>query len=180
MELATFGGGCFWCLEAVFQRLSGVEKIVSGYTGGFNPNPTYKEVCSGSSGHAEVIQISFDPTIISFEELVEFFFIFHDPTTLNRQGNDVGTQYRSVIYYHNAEQLETIDKYVQGRAQELWHDPIVTEISPLGEFYPGEAYHQNYYNQNTTKGYCAYVIGPKVGKLKAKYLDKLKTEYQNG
>ena len=174
LELATFGGGCFWCTEAVFQEVKGVKKIVSGYTGGTAPGkPTYREVCSGLTGHAEVIQITFDPTIISFEDLVVIFMTTHDPTTLNRQGGDVGTQYRSVIYYHNEVQKKIAETVIKD-IQSYYDNPIVTEISPIGIFYEAEDYHQNYYANNQTQGYCSYVITPKLSKLRKLHADKLK------
>lgn len=174
LELATFGGGCFWCTEAVFQEVKGVKKIVSGYTGGTAPGkPTYREVCSGLTGHAEVVQITFDPTIISFEDLVVIFMTTHDPTTLNRQGGDVGTQYRSVIYYHNEVQKKIAETVIKD-IQSYYDNPIVTEISPIGIFYEAEDYHQNYYANNQTQGYCSYVITPKLSKLRKLHADKLK------
>lgn len=174
LELATFGGGCFWCTEAVFQEVKGVEKIVSGYTGGTAPGkPTYREVCSGLTGHAEVIQIAFDPTLISYEDLVIIFMTTHDPTTLNKQGGDVGTQYRSVIYYHN-EAHKNISESTIKKIQNYYESPIVTEISPIGIFYEAEDYHQNYYANNQTQGYCSFVITPKLSKLRKLHADKLK------
>lgn len=174
LELATFGGGCFWCTEAVFQQVKGVEKIVSGYTGGTVPGkPTYREVCSGLTGHAEVIQITFDPSVISYEDLVIIFMTTHDPTTLNRQGGDVGTQYRSVIFYHGEEQ-KTIAERVLESLSKYFDNDIVTEISPMGIFYEAEDYHQNYYANNQTQGYCSYVIAPKLSKLRKLHADKLK------
>ena len=174
MEKATFGNGCFWCTEAVFQNLKGVEKVESGYTGGKVKKPTYKEVCSGLTGHAEVIQFTFDPAIISFEELLEVFWNTHDPTTLNRQGNDIGTQYRSVVYYHNDEQKVLAERYkAQLDQSDTWSDSIVTEISPIDVFYPAEDYHQNYFNLNGSQPYCSFVIRPKVEKFLKKYGDKL-------
>ena len=174
LDLATFGGGCFWCTEAVFQQVKGVEKIVSGYTGGTVPGkPTYREVCSGLTGHAEVIQITFDPTVISFEDLVIIFMTTHDPTTLNRQGGDVGTQYRSVIYYHNMEQKNIANKVIS-EIQSYFDNPIVTEISPIGTFHNAEDYHQNYYESNQNQGYCSFVITPKLSKLRKLHADKLK------
>ena len=174
LELATFGGGCFWCTEAVFQEVKGVKKIVSGYTGGTAPGkPTYREVCSGLTGHAEVVQITFDPTIISFEDLVVIFMTTHDPTTLNRQGGDVGTQYRSVIYYHNEVQKKIAETVIKD-IQSYYDNPIVTEISPIGIFHEAEDYHQNYYANNQTQGYCSYVITPKLSKLRKLHADKLK------
>ena len=172
-EIATLGGGCFWCVEAIYLELKGVSKVVSGYTGGHVDNPTYKEICTGTTGHAEVIQVHFDPAVISYEDILGIFFTVHDPTTLNRQGNDVGTQYRSVIYFHNEAQKEAAEK-VKVQAAEAWDDPIVTEISAASKFYEAEDYHQNYYNENPYQPYCSYVITPKVKKFRAKYADKLK------
>ena len=174
LELTTFGGGCFWCTEAVFQEVKGVEKIVSGYTGGTAPGkPTYREVCSGLTGHAEVIQIAFDPTLISYEDLVIIFMTTHDPTTLNKQGGDVGTQYRSVIYYHNGAQKNLAESVIN-EIQNYYENPIVTEISPIGIFYEAEDYHQNYYTNNQTQGYCSFVITPKLSKLRKLHADKIK------
>lgn len=175
MAVATFGAGCFWCVEAVFQQMEGVQFVESGYTGGHVSNPTYKAVCEGTTGHAEVAQISFDPGIVSYEELLEVFWRTHDPTTLNRQGNDVGTQYRSSIFYHDETQKQ-IAEASKAAAQEsgLWDDPIVTEISSLGEYYPAEDYHQNYYNLNSNQPYCVFVISPKVAKFRKLFKDKLK------
>lgn len=174
LELATFGGGCFWCTEAVFKEVKGVENIVSGYTGGTVPGkPTYREVCSGLTGHAEVIQMTFDPTIISYKDLVVIFMTTHDPTTLNRQGGDVGTQYRSVIYYHNEEQ-KNIAEIVINELVNYYDDPIVTEIRPIGVFHNAEEYHQNYYANNQSQGYCSFVITPKLSKLRKLHVDKLK------
>ncbi len=175
MEMATFGGGCFWCVEAVVQRLNGVHKVESGYAGGFVKNPTYREVCSEKTGHAEVVQVSFDPAIISYEDLVTIFMTSHDPTTLNRQGADRGTQYRSIILYHNDEQKASAQKVIDG-LKDVFNDPIVTQLVPLEEFYVAEAYHQDYYNNNSFAGYCQIVINPKVQKLKAMYADRLKPE----
>ncbi|UOQ51547.1 peptide-methionine (S)-S-oxide reductase MsrA [Hymenobacter cellulosivorans] len=175
MEQATFGGGCFWCTEAVFQNLNGVQKVVSGYTGGRIANPTYKEVCSGLTGHNEVIQVTYDPQVISYEELLEVFWKTHDPTTLNRQGNDVGTQYRSGIYFQNAEQQRLAEQYKQKLTEaNAFDQPITTEIVPLKEFYPAEDYHQNYYNLNGNQPYCQFVVKSKVDKVKAVFGDKLK------
>ncbi len=176
MQEIILGGGCFWCTEAVFQRLKGVHGVESGYSGGHTLNPDYKSICTGQTGHAEVIKITYDENVISLEALFDFFFVFHDPTTLNRQGNDVGTQYRSVIYYANEVEKQIAEKAI-AKAAEIWSDPIVTELSPLPVYYPGEAYHQNYYNQNTSKGYCIFAVGPKVAKLKQKYKEHLKEEY---
>jgi peptide-methionine (S)-S-oxide reductase len=165
-QTATFGAGCFWCVEAVFQQVKGVQTVVSGYMGGSIKNPTYREICSGLTGHAEVCQIAFDSTIVTFKELLEVFWLTHDPTTLNRQGNDVGTQYRSVVFYHNDEQkqlAETIKMKLDGSG--VWPNPIMTEITPAQVFYPAEDYHQNYYNQNSEQSYCQYVIKPKLDKF---------------
>ncbi|HWA26288.1 MAG TPA: peptide-methionine (S)-S-oxide reductase MsrA [Lacunisphaera sp.] len=166
-ELATLGGGCFWCTEAVLERLPGVTKVVSGYAGGKVANPTYEQVCTGATGHAEVIQVTFDPTVVTYEKLLEVFFAAHDPTSLNRQGADEGTQYRSVIFYHDAEQ-QKLALHAKEAAQAHYDDPIVTEIAPLTNFYPAEKYHQDYYKNNPNQGYCAYVIRPKVTKLQQK------------
>ncbi|KPK85635.1 MAG: peptide methionine sulfoxide reductase [Bacteroides sp. SM23_62_1] len=175
LEIATFGSGCFWCTEAVFERLNGVEKVISGYSGGHSKNPSYKEVCAGTTGHAEVCQIYYNPEIISFDELLEVFWHTHDPTTLNRQGNDVGPQYRSVIFYSSEEQKKLAEKSKREmNASGSYMDPIVTEISPLVNFYEAEEYHQDYFNNNPAQPYCSFVIVPKVNKLKAKYSDKLK------
>lgn len=164
MQKATLGGGCFWCLEAVFQRLNGVRSVVSGYAAGTTKNPTYKEICTGNTGHAEVIQIEFDPAVISYAQLLDAFWACHDPTTLNRQGADHGTQYRSIILFHDeAQKSEAVRS--RDRAQSDLKDPIVTEILPLPEFYPAEEYHQNYYNDNRAAGYCQVVIRPKLQKL---------------
>ena len=175
MQVATFGSGCFWCTEAIFERLNGVVKVESGYAGGTVKNPTYEEVCSGTTGHAEVTQITYDPKIITYDELLEVFWKTHDPTTLNRQGNDVGTQYRSVIFYHNEEQKELAEKYKKELDKSgTWDNPIVTEISPVTNFYPAEGYHQDYYENNPNQGYCAFVIAPKVEKFEKVFKDKLK------
>jgi peptide-methionine (S)-S-oxide reductase len=175
LEKTTFGSGCFWCTEAVFENLKGVYSVVSGYAGGKVLNPTYEEVCSGTTGHAEVTQITYDPKVISYDELLEVFWKTHDPTTLNRQGNDVGTQYRSAIFYHNEEQKELAEKYkAELDKSGAWDKPIVTEISPLTNYSPAEEYHQDYYNNNPNQGYCAFVIAPKVEKFKKVFKDKLK------
>lgn len=180
MKQATIGGGCFWCLEAVYQRIKGIQHVESGYMGGHIDNPTYKQVCTGTSGHAEIIRIDYDETLISYEDILKIFFLFHDPTTLNRQGNDVGTQYRSVIYYHDEQQQEIASQVINGFASELYDDPVVTELSALETYYKAEAYHQNYYNDNTRQGYCQFVITPKVMKLRSKFQDLLKSEYADG
>lgn len=176
-EMATFAGGCFWCTEALFLDLKGVESVTSGYTGGATLNPTYKEVCSGETGHAEATQIIFDPKIISFNELLEVFFATHDPTTLNRQGADVGTQYRSEVFYHSEKQKLETESYIALLTKENTYGSgknVVTKVSPAVIFYAAEDYHQNYYNQNKEQGYCTYVITPKVDKLKKQFKDKLK------
>ena len=177
LEIATFGGGCFWCIEAIFQQLEGVTKVESGYSGGNTENPTYKEVCSGNTGHAEVCQITFNPKIISFDELLEVFWEIHDPTTLNRQGNDIGTQYRSIILYHSEEQKQKADDYKNYIDKSgIWENPIVTEIVPFEKFYKAENYHQNYYYQNSDQPYCSYVITPKIEKFQKIFENKLKTK----
>lgn len=178
MEKATFGSGCFWCTEAMFQRLKGVYNVKSGYTGGHTDSPTYEEVCSGTTGHAEVIQFDYDPEVISYDELLEVFWKTHDPTTLNRQGNDVGTQYRSAVFYHNDEQKELAEKYKSTLDKEgIWKDPIVTEVSPLTIFYPAETKHDDYFNQNGSQPYCSFVVAPKVDKFKRVFEEKLSNKY---
>lgn len=174
-EIATLGGGCFWCSEAIFTELRGVEKVASGYSGGNVPNPSYEAVCTGKTGHAEVIQITFDPEIISFRELLEVFFTIHDPTTLNRQGSDVGTQYRSAIFYHAPEQ-EKIAREVIAELEKanVWDAPIVTEITPFKAFYPAEEYHREYFERNPEQPYCRIVIAPKVAKFRKQFLAKLR------
>jgi len=175
LDSVTLGGGCFWCVEAVFQRLDGVEKVMSGYSGGKIENPTYKQITTGTTGHAEVIRIFYNPEIIGFEELLEVFWMTHDPTTLNRQGADVGTQYRSVIFYHNESQQEIAERYKkQLNDAETFDSPIVTEISPMINFYEAEDYHQNYYNENGNQPYCSFVITPKIQKLEKLFKHKLK------
>lgn len=175
LQTATFGGGCFWCVEAVFEELNGITSVVSGYAGGHKENPTYKEVCDGTTGHAEVCQIQYDPKIVSYAELLEVFWKTHDPTTRNRQGNDVGTQYRSVIYYHNDEQKQLAEGYKKKLDEEkIWPNPIVTEIEPLPKFYPAENYHQDYYSENGNQPYCSFVITPKLEKFRKVFKDKLK------
>ncbi|WP_370637570.1 peptide-methionine (S)-S-oxide reductase MsrA [Flavobacterium sp. K77] len=174
-DVATFAGGCFWCTEAVFLQLDGVTKVVSGYIGGRTLNPTYQEISGGMTGHAEAIEITFDPKKISYGELLEIFFATHDPTTLNRQGADSGTQYRSEVFYHNEAQKQLVTDYIALMTSEnTFGKPIVTQISPATAFYVAEDYHQNYYNQNKTQGYCSYVITPKIEKLQKMYKDKLK------
>lgn len=175
MEIATLGSGCFWCVEAVFQGLKGVESAISGYSGGHIKNPAYKEVCNGTTGHAEVIQVKFNSEVISFEEILEVFWNTHDPTTLNRQGNDVGTQYRSAIFYHSDEQKEIAEKYKKQLDESgTYNSKIVTEITPFDTFYAAEDYHQDYFNLNGEQPYCSFVIKPKVEKFKKQFKDKLK------
>ncbi|MFZ1292030.1 MAG: peptide-methionine (S)-S-oxide reductase MsrA [Melioribacteraceae bacterium] len=175
IEIATFGTGCFWCTETIFEKLKGVESAVSGYSGGTKENPTYKEVCTGETGHAEVIQITFNPSVISFKELLEVFWKTHDPTTLNRQGEDVGTQYRSAIFYHNEEQKKLAEEYKSKlETAKVYKNPIVTEITKFSKFFPAENYHQDYYEQNKTQPYCSFVITPKVEKFKKVFESKLK------
>ena len=171
-ESATLGGGCFWCLEAVYQELRGVQHVESGYSGGKLPKPSYEQVCEGNTGHAEVVRVTFDPEQVSYRELLEIFFTIHDPTTLNRQGNDAGTQYRSVIFTHDAHQEETA-RHVIAEMANVWDAPIVTELSPLGPYYPAESYHQNYYKQHPLQGYCAFVVAPKVAKFRKRFADRL-------
>ena len=174
-EQATLGGGCFWCLEAVFELTEGVEVVKSGYAGGAAPNPTYKEVCSGSTGHAEVVQVTFDPTTISYRELLEIFFTLHDPTTLNRQGNDVGTQYRSVVFHHSDEQAEAAQSVIeQMDGNGPWDDPIVTEVTALDVFYPAEDYHDEYFRRNGNQPYCQFVVAPKVAKFRQKFAHRMR------
>jgi len=175
IDTATFGAGCFWCVEAVFQRLEGVQTVKSGYAGGFVKNPSYKEVCNGTTGHAEVCQITYDRSKISFDELLEVFWKTHDPTTLNRQGNDVGTQYRSAVFYHSEEQKQIAEEYKKKLNEEkVYPNPIITEIKPFSNYYPAEDYHQNYFNQNSNESYCQYVIQPKLEKFEKIFKDKMK------
>lgn len=174
-ETATLGGGCFWCLEAVFDDLRGVESVVSGYAGGHVPNPGYEHVCAGTTGHAEVVQVTFDPAEVSFREILDVFFTIHDPTTLNRQGGDVGTQYRSAVFYHDDAQKRTAEEAIRDlEAEGVWENPIVTQVVPLTEFYPAEDYHQEYFARNPRAGYCQVVIAPKVSKFRKQYLSRLK------
>jgi peptide-methionine (S)-S-oxide reductase len=174
-EVATLGGGCFWCLEAVYQELRGVEKVESGYSGGDVPNPTYRQVCSETTGHAEVVQVTFDPDEVSYRDILEVYFTIHDPTTLNRQGADVGTQYRSVIFYHTEEQKRVADDVVSDlRTEGIWNSPIVTEVVPFDEFYVAEDYHQNYFRDNGFQPYCQVIIAPKVAKFRKQHLERLK------
>ena len=172
---AVLGGGCFWCLDAVFRELDGVESVESGYAGGRNANPSYEEVCGGRTGHAEVVRLTFDPAVISYRDLLRVFFTIHDPTTLNRQGNDVGTQYRSVIFCETPEQREDAKAVIDELSAEgLWRDPVVTEIADKATFYPGESYHQDYFQRNGRQPYCAFVVAPKVAKFRKAFADRLK------
>ena len=174
-EVATLAGGCFWCLEAVYDELKGVVDVVSGYSGGQVASPSYEAVCTGETGHAECVQLTFDPRLVSYRELLEVFFTIHDPTTLNRQGADVGTQYRSAIFYYTPEQKAIAEQVIAELGRErIWSNPIVTEVIPFGVFYPAEAYHQEYFKRNPYQGYCMAVIAPKVAKFRQKYLAKLK------
>ncbi|HEX9580793.1 MAG TPA: peptide-methionine (S)-S-oxide reductase MsrA [Gemmatimonadales bacterium] len=174
-EQATLAGGCFWCLEAVYQQLKGVESVQSGYSGGHSTRPTYQLVCTGLTGHAEVVQITFDPSVISYAELLEAFFTIHDPTTLNRQGGDVGTQYRSAIFYHTPEQKAVAEEVMADlAARRVWDDSLVTQVVPLEAFYPAEEYHKDYFARNPGQGYCQAVVAPKVAKARKAFFDKLK------
>jgi len=174
-EIATLAGGCFWCLEAVFDDLKGVASVESGYMGGRTADPTYEQVCSGDTGHAEVVRLTFDPGVVSFKEILEVFFVIHDPTTLNRQGNDVGTQYRSAIFYHSAEQKSAAEQVIAKlNSARIYDDPIVTEVGAASRFYVAEDYHQEYFQRNPAQPYCAYVVRPKVAKFRKHFLGKLK------
>ncbi len=174
-EVATLAGGCFWCLEAVFDDLEGVEDVVSGYSGGSVPNPSYKHVCTGETGHAEVVQVTFNPDVLSYRDLLKVFFTIHDPTTMNRQGGDVGTQYRSAIFTHNEAQEKVAEEVIaELSAAGLWDDPIVTEVVPVEAFYPAEDYHQEYFRRNPNQAYCRMVVAPKVAKFRKQYLERLK------
>ncbi|HET6231629.1 MAG TPA: peptide-methionine (S)-S-oxide reductase MsrA [Longimicrobiaceae bacterium] len=174
-EVATLGAGCFWCVEAVFDDLRGVEDVVSGYMGGTRPNPTYEQVCGGNTGHAEVVQVTFDPAMVSFREILEVFFTVHDPTTLNRQGADTGTQYRSTVFYHSPEQKATTEQVIREMdAEKIWNAPIVTEVAEASTFYPAENYHQEYFARNPSQPYCQFVVAPKVAKFRKKYVEALK------
>ena len=175
IQIATLAGGCFWCLEAVFDDLKGVKSVESGYSGGSAPNPTYAQVCDGDTGHAEVVNVTFDPVVVSFADLLNIFFAIHDPTTLNRQGNDVGTQYRSAIFYHTDEQQKIAGKVIREiSAEKIWNDPIVTQVTPFEKFYIAEDYHQEYFKKNPFQGYCRAVISPKVSKFRKQFVDRLK------
>jgi len=171
-DIATLGGGCFWCLEAVYQQVKGVQAVESGYTGGQVKDPTYEQVCEGTTGHAEVVRVTFDPDIIGYRELLEIFFTIHDPTTVNRQGNDVGSQYRSAIYFHSPQQ-QGIARQVIAEMANVWDAPIVTELSPAETYYKAEGYHQNYFRQNPLQGYCAFVVAPKVAKFRKTFSDRI-------
>jgi peptide-methionine (S)-S-oxide reductase len=174
-EIATLAGGCFWCLEAVFDEMKGVESVESGYMGGKTPNPTYEQVCSGETGHAEVVRLAFDPTVVSLREILEVFFVIHDPTTRNRQGNDVGTQYRSAVFYYSAEQKTAAEQVIADlNSAKIYDDPIVTEVTAASQFYVAENYHQEYFRRNPAQPYCAYVVRPKVAKFRKNFLEKLK------
>ncbi len=173
-ELATFGGGCFWCVEAVFQEVKGVDRVVSGYSGGHVANPSYEQISAKNTGHAEVCQLYFDPNVISYEQLLEIFWTTHDPTTLNRQGNDIGPQYRSIVLYHNESQRLVTENSIRDVAMPLWSNPVVTELVPFEVFYEAEDYHQNFYTLNPNYGYCRIIINPKVSKLREKFADLLK------
>ena len=174
-EVATLGGGCFWCLEAVFKDMRGVERVESGYTGGHVPNPSYYDVCSGQTGHAEVVQVTFNPNQVSFKEILQVFFTIHDPTTLNRQGGDIGTQYRSAIFTHSPKQAEIANQTIaELTAEQIWDSPIVTEVTPLTDYYPAEEYHQDYFERNPNQPYCMAVVAPKVAKFRKYFLDRVK------
>lgn len=174
-EIATLAGGCFWCLEAVYDRMKGVESVESGYMGGRPANPTYEQVCGGATGHAEVVRVTYDPAIVSFRDLLEVLFVIHDPTTLNRQGNDSGTQYRSAVFYHTPQQKADAEQIIARlTADKVWGDPIVTEVAPASSFYRAESYHQDYYSRNPGQPYCQYVVAPKVAKFRTHFLEKLK------
>ncbi|MBI4338570.1 MAG: peptide-methionine (S)-S-oxide reductase MsrA [Chloroflexi bacterium] len=181
LERATLAGGCFWCTEAVFQQVRGVKSVLSGYTGGSIADPTYYQVCTGTTGHAEAAQVTYDPSVISYREILEVFFATHDPTTLNRQGHDVGTQYRSAVFYHNDAQKRTAEEVmVQMKTQGVFPSPIVTQIAPVGVFYPAEEYHRDYYRRNPEQGYCQFVISPKLAKFRQHFAQKLTTAATGG
>jgi peptide-methionine (S)-S-oxide reductase len=177
LETATLAGGCFWCLEAVYEMLRGVEQVTSGYAGGHVPNPDYYQVCTGTTGHAEVVQVEFDPDEITYQDILDIFFTIHDPTTLNRQGPDTGTQYRSAIFYHSPEQKEIAESTIREVNEDgPWDDPLVTEVVPLDTFYPAEEYHQDYFRRNPNQGYCQIIIAPKVAKARSVFFERLKRE----
>jgi peptide-methionine (S)-S-oxide reductase len=174
-EIATLAGGCFWCLEAVYDQLKGVDSVESGYVGGHTPAPSYKQVCGGDTGHAEVVRVTYDPKVVSYRDLLDVFFVIHDPTTLNRQGNDVGTQYRSAIFYHSPEQQRAAEEVIAAVGQAgMWDDPIVTEVAPASDFYLAEDYHQEYFQTNPYQSYCQVVVAPKVAKFRKQFFDRLK------
>ena len=178
-EVALLGGGCFWCLEAVYREAQGVSSVVSGYAGGLKPNPTYKEVCSGRTGHVEVVEVRFDPSVIGFREILDIFFAIHDPTTLNRQGNDIGTQYRSVIFYHSPEQQAIAESTIaELNAEKIFPNPIVTTVEPAPEFFAGEDYHQQYFENHPYQPYCAFVVSPKLAKFRKKFAQRVKSSTQ--
>jgi len=173
--IATLAGGCFWCLEAVYDGLRGVECVMSGYMGGTEHNPAYEDVCTGATGHAEVVQLVYDPTLVTFRDLLEVFFTIHDPTTPNRQGNDIGSQYRSAIFYHDAEQKKTAEEVIAAiESAGIWRDPVVTELAPAADFFPAEGYHHEYFARNPTQPYCRLVVAPKVAKFRNRFLERLK------
>jgi len=177
VEVATLAGGCFWCLEAVFEQLQGVLKVESGYSGGTTPNPTYQDVCEGDTGHAEVVQVTFDPTLIGYRDVLDVFFAIHDPTTLNRQGNDIGTQYRSAIFYHTPEQKRVAEERIaQLTVDQVFDAPIVTQVAPFTRFYNGETYHQGYFRANPAQPYCQFVVSPKVAKFRKKFAHRLNAD----
>lgn len=179
-EVATLGGGCFWCTEEVFSELQGVEGVLPGYSGGTVPHPTYEDVCEGDTGHAEVVQVTFDPRVLSYEDLLRIFFTVHDPTTVNRQGNDTGTQYRSIILYHSPEQKASAERVMREvEKEQIWDDPLVTQVEPYLAFFPAEEYHRNYYKRNPGQGYCRAIIAPKVAKFRKHYFQRLKREVTN-
>jgi len=176
LGVATFAGGCFWCIEAVFREVDGIEQVISGYTGGSTPNPAYQQVCSGQTGHAEAVRVKFNPSKISYREILEIFFSVHDPTTLNRQGADVGTQYRSVIFYHNEQQKAVAEELIgELNGANLWKNPIVTQVVPVNTFYPAEEYHQEYFSRHPEQSYCQVVISPKISKFRKRWSKRLKT-----
>jgi peptide-methionine (S)-S-oxide reductase len=175
LDVATLAGGCFWCIEGVFREVNGVENVVSGYTGGTTVNPTYEQVCTGKTGHAETVQVSFNPSKISYREILEIFFSIHDPTTLNRQGADIGTQYRSAVFYHNEQQKRVVEELIRElNKANLWDKPVVTQIVPLDTFYPAEEYHQEYFSRHPEQAYCQMVISPKIGKFRKQWTNYLK------
>jgi peptide-methionine (S)-S-oxide reductase len=179
LETAILGGGCFWCLEAVFDQVQGITDVESGYAGGHVAQPTYQQVCDGTTGHAEVVKLAFDPAVIGFDEILEIFFSIHDPTQLNRQGNDVGTQYRSAIFtLSDAQREQALAKIRELEGEGVWGGKFVTEVTPYTNYYPAEAYHQNYFAQHPGQGYCAFVVGPKVDKFRKKFVERLKPEYR--